>query len=216
MNVDLSNAKPGDSVKLKNGNVTTIKSINPAYGYAILTEAGHTFKFNGKHMESGSSLDIAEWIPKEAPTPSFLPLQVSGPNGPFYRDREGSKIRIYALDGGGSYPIHGAGQSPSGDWYTVPWTSDGKHERRAGTASVRDIVGLWVDKPEFDWSKAAAWSNYVSMDENGGWWTYKERPTVNDGGWCDIAPDPAWGRVPKEFYPTFSGDWKDSLIERPN
>lgn len=42
-----------------------------------------------------------------------------------YRTREGREVRIYAVDGGGDFPIHGAIHSGCG-WTSEDWTRDGK------------------------------------------------------------------------------------------
>lgn len=45
--------------------------------------------------------------------------------GKFYKTRDGSKARIYCLDGGGFIAIHGAILIPSG-WTPVNWNKYGK------------------------------------------------------------------------------------------
>lgn len=43
-----------------------------------------------------------------------------------YRTREGYEVRIYAVDGGGDYPVHGAIRT--GDkWESKSWKSDGTY-----------------------------------------------------------------------------------------
>ena len=41
-----------------------------------------------------------------------------------YRTKDGEEVRIYATDGGGSYPVHGAVKT-AGGWYYVVWTNGG-------------------------------------------------------------------------------------------
>ena len=41
-----------------------------------------------------------------------------------YRTREGDEVRIYALDGGGNYPVHGAYKDPMG-WVSCSWMQEG-------------------------------------------------------------------------------------------
>lgn len=45
--------------------------------------------------------------------------------GKFYQTRNGMKARIYATDGGGIYPVHGAGLL-EGYWTLLSWDSNGK------------------------------------------------------------------------------------------
>ena len=41
-----------------------------------------------------------------------------------YRTRDGREVRIYAVDGQGECPIHGAVKNPTG-WYPLIWYPDG-------------------------------------------------------------------------------------------
>ena len=44
-----------------------------------------------------------------------------------YRTRNGKEVRIYAVDGCGDYPIHGAVQNCQG-WSCFSWPATGLHE----------------------------------------------------------------------------------------
>jgi hypothetical protein len=61
--------------------------------------------------------------------------------GKFYKDREGNKIRIYALDGGLSGEIHGA-QLIRGMWQLNTWNNIGKYHA-FNTEDAWDIVSEW-------------------------------------------------------------------------
>jgi hypothetical protein len=81
-----------------------------------------------------------------------------------YKTRDGREVRIYATDGGGIYPVHGAIKNESG-WYLAQWYSDGRHIR--SNESPSDLIevktrmkferwalverdgsySLWLDKP---------------------------------------------------------------------
>ena len=41
-----------------------------------------------------------------------------------YRTRDGREVRIYALDGGGTSPVHGAYKDPMG-WVSCSWMQEG-------------------------------------------------------------------------------------------
>jgi hypothetical protein len=51
-----------------------------------------------------------------------------------YRTRDGREVRIYATDGGGNRPVHGAVIN-HGEWFMCHWSAKGKafpdHERRS-------------------------------------------------------------------------------------
>ena len=45
-----------------------------------------------------------------------------------YCTKSGHLTRIYAVDGEFGAEIHGAFQHPSGDWVSVAWDSNGRHD----------------------------------------------------------------------------------------
>lgn len=45
--------------------------------------------------------------------------------GKKYRTRDGREVRIYAVDGSGMYPVHGASNRPAG-WCLERWTNTGE------------------------------------------------------------------------------------------
>jgi len=73
-----------------------------------------------------------------------------------YTTRDGREVRIYATDGVGCYPIHGA-VLEYGIWCITAWTVEGKKEARR--KSVGDLVEAWQpqdkepEKFEFDFKK---------------------------------------------------------------
>lgn len=144
---------------------------------------------------------------------SWLPLEV----GKFYRTRDRHKVRIYATDCGGTFPVHCAFHDDKGRWVSYSTREDG-HNYAAGESSF-DIIGPWIDKPVVDWAAMPAWANWVAMDENGrAWYWYVFHPIIDteDEIWSDLAHEKEFfGLVPSKYAPSFSGDWKDSLVERP-
>lgn len=73
--------------------------------------------------------------------------------GKFYKTRNGRKARIYAVDGHGEYPFHGAYLRDS-DWVLHMWKAGGRnlddHEE-----SIYDLVSEWTEpKPK---PKLLAW-----------------------------------------------------------
>lgn len=73
--------------------------------------------------------------------------------GKLYRTRSGQKVRIYAIDGEGSYCIHGAVLLATG-WDSSEWTMDGV----SIYDSLEDIVTL--DYPDYE-SDIAALRKYI-------------------------------------------------------
>lgn len=73
--------------------------------------------------------------------------------GKTYRTRDGREARVYAVDGGGSYPIHGAIKH-AGYWCAATWAADGG-DARVG-ASSNDLLPPTPPAPADD-AYAAAW-----------------------------------------------------------
>jgi hypothetical protein len=65
--------------------------------------------------------------------------------GRFYKTRAGQKARIYAIDGGGGHPIHGAIYYSDEEWIPEDWTTGGFCLYGADTSRPNDIVSEWSD-----------------------------------------------------------------------
>jgi hypothetical protein len=87
-----------------------------------------------------------------------------------YKTRDGREVRIYATDGGGIYPVHGAIKNESG-WYLAQWYSDGRHIR--SNESPSDLIEV---KPRI---KIERW---IVVYENGEVNTLKTPPVPADYG----------------------------------
>lgn len=93
----------------------------------------------------------------------------------------------------------------------LTWTRDGKEW--AHSDSPKDLIEPWTNKPVVNWAAMPAWAKWVAMDEDGHWWWFDKKPRElstwweEDGGYC--------GRIPVSHVPSFTGDWRDSLVERP-
>lgn len=65
-----------------------------------------------------------------------------------YTTSDGKEVRIYAIDGGGRYPIHGA-VCDSCDWTAQEWTSEGKFHSGSTSQDDWDLVvpikNIWVN-----------------------------------------------------------------------
>lgn len=61
--------------------------------------------------------------------------------GKEYRTRDGRRARVYALDGGGAHPMHGAVYNHgSGAWEPTSWMSCGGYLHAKNDISPRDIM----------------------------------------------------------------------------
>jgi len=64
--------------------------------------------------------------------------------GKSYRTKQGKKVRIYATDGGGYYPIHGAELMDEG-WHHNIWPDDGIYSHNDGADVSHSLVSLWEE-----------------------------------------------------------------------
>ncbi len=92
---------------------------------------------------------------------------------------------------------------------------------RAGLAPRNPLLNV-PQPPVVDWSKMPAWANWVALNPNNTfekWSWFREPPKLMSGCWCrhnnDEIDTTASGSIPATEAPTFSGDWKDSLVQRP-
>lgn len=129
----------------------------------------------------------------------------------FYRIRSGKKARIYAIDGAGERPVHGAYEDLCG-WYVNNWSEHGVFAN--GMESDLDLIADWVDAPEVDWPAMPIWVSHLAKDSNGAWFGYDTKPSRENRSWS--TPEYKGYRIDPSYFPKFSGDWKDSLVERPN
>ena len=77
-----------------------------------------------------------------------------------YTTKDDKEVRIYATDGIGLYPIHGAvlnyaGSTNDQGWSVGTWTNDGLYDIAAPNSSL-NLVEVWVPKdkePVWCWDK---------------------------------------------------------------
>lgn len=72
-----------------------------------------------------------------------------------------------------------------------------------------------AQRPVVDWSVMPAWAKWVAMDEDGNWHYFEKKPEIggyNIGGKEWVGD---YHNFPREYWPKYSGDWRNSLVERP-
>ncbi len=74
-----------------------------------------------------------------------------------YRTRDGRKVRIYAVDGGGGMPVHGA-ILENGVWLTERWSAGGEWAPQDCAASPYDLIEA---RPRI---KREVWVNVYSCE----------------------------------------------------
>ena len=96
-----------------------------------------------------------------------------------YLTRNGNKARVYATDGGGSFPVHGAVYT-NGEWEQEKWTPN-------GCMHINGREAPWDLMTHKDWREAltpifdalAPEYRFVAMDANGNWYAYTALPTLS-------------------------------------
>lgn len=67
--------------------------------------------------------------------------------GKQYRTRDGCDVRIYAVDGGGRFPVHGAVKLNDGTWRQEEWTPTGSYNGKKDGHSLPNDLDLIEVKP---------------------------------------------------------------------
>lgn len=130
----------------------------------------------------------------------------------FYRTRDGRKARVLCTDAPSSWPVVGYIEGPSGTGLsTHTWSQDGAFFSNATREA--DLIAEWIDAPEVDWPAMPKWAKAVAMDKGGKWYWHSEKPVVDGPWWLPDSGD--YGSIPPKYAPKWSGDWKQSLVLRP-
>jgi hypothetical protein len=74
-----------------------------------------------------------------------------------------------------------------------------------------EVVGTHIERPVVDWSKERDWVKAIAMGNDTRWYRYDSVPMLLQGVWRGNGYTQLMH--PSE-YPTFDGDWKDSLVTR--
>lgn len=90
------------------------------------------------------------------------------------------------------------------------WSNKG--EAWSTGENEENLVEPWCDKPIVNWPALPDWAEYVAMNDNNVWLWFAVKPIVGRFHWYDGGMH---GVIPKEFQPSFTGDWKASLVKRP-
>jgi hypothetical protein len=85
-----------------------------------------------------------------------------------YRTRDGREVRIYATDGGGSRPVHGAYLTKNGFWISATWMADGKWDSENDAYNLIEVKPrhkrtVWINLYETDGGTAFASKKYADL-----------------------------------------------------
>lgn len=135
--------------------------------------------------------------------------------GKSYRTRNGLRATCVADNLRGEAPCAVIYHDRFEDWVDTA-TSDGFH-RLASLESYWDLISEWPNTPEVNWSVIPPWFNWVAMDYSGDWIAHGEKPEISGQllHWECASGDSNEMLIPPAFAPKWTGDWKQSLVERP-
>ena len=130
--------------------------------------------------------------------------------GEIWLTRGGAKVRIYAVDGGEGYPIHGAVDGVDG-WGARIWTIEGKYSK--DYQSTFDIVRKydWREELKPIWALLKPKYRFVSIDLIGNGWVHETRPQKEGSRYYNYGT--LWcGQL---VFPKPDCPWYETLTERP-
>lgn len=136
--------------------------------------------------------------------------------GQHYTTRDGREARVYATDGApncGS-TIHGAIMR-GGNWEPAEWGADGNYYVLT-TNHPFDLISPWIEKPVVNWAAMPAWHDTVILSGvTGRWVSGVGLYHANQEGY--VAGDTPCQVViiPDSHAPTYTGDWRNSKVQRP-
>ncbi len=133
--------------------------------------------------------------------------------GQHYTTRDGREARVYATDGGGKYPVHGAIRREDGIWNPFAMTTEGAMDSFQETES--DLISLWTPRPEVNWAAMPAWHDTVIKSGVAGTWFSGRNLSHDDEGYVANEPENNRLEIPRSHAPTFTGDWRNSKVQRP-
>lgn len=133
--------------------------------------------------------------------------------GKQYFTREGKRVRIYATDGGGTYPVHGAILYESEGWCAMTWHADGSFQLVPVAA---DIVSEDDWREEIPWDHIhpdIKWIARSSGDKT--FYGFRARPYADPDGKMWLCTGPWIGLGGVAGMPKGPEDWRDTLAARP-
>ena len=127
--------------------------------------------------------------------------------GKYYRTRDGQKHRIICVDCPGECNL-----VVLSDKGRVAFHYPDGRCAALGNQGRSDLIAEWIDKPVVDWSKMPAWAKWVARIGYA-WAWFDHKPIVIDNQY--LPTNGRWDWIPSEYCPVWSGDWRESLVERP-
>lgn len=131
-----------------------------------------------------------------------------------YLTRDGRKARVLCVDAPGKQPVVGFTLITDTEVSTGTWGLDGSWSETGNLASA-DLISPWIDSPVVDWDAMPGWANWVAQCDNGEWRWFVAKPVQLDLGFSSFYGQTDYGIIPPLHCPESTGNWRDSLCERP-
>lgn len=126
----------------------------------------------------------------------------------FYRTRCDKKFFVVSVSKPGDQPVVAWDR----EGYVYFCNSDGTFLTSRDESDF-DIIAPWIDKPVVDWGKMPAWAKWVACSDLGNWSWFSAKPSM-ENGFVNLGSGYS-GSIPPEYAPAWTGDWRESLVERP-
>jgi hypothetical protein len=129
--------------------------------------------------------------------------------GKFYKSRNGRKWEVLTTERKDRWRVVAMDELGSIGCF------DEKGNSYIGLCSHSDLIAEWTDPVEIPWSDYPTWCKWVAMDEGGEWCGYESKP-IKDVGYWNYEDVGILITIHPDYYPrNFTGDWTESLFERP-
>ena len=130
--------------------------------------------------------------------------------GEVWITRNGGRARIYAVDGGDGFAIHGARNTGTG-WVVDQWCCSGEY--RPGVAHCHDLIRKydWREELKPIWALLKPEYKFIAFDVCMNGWVYRTRPVHSKAGYYSQGAQ--W--VGHFVLPKPDCPWYETLTERP-
>ena len=128
--------------------------------------------------------------------------------GKFYRTRGGEKVEVLTTERNNDRCV--VALHSDGDLSYLH--QNGMYYNDKSILSL-DLIAEWTEPVEIPWSDYPTWCKSVAMDEDGEWYCYDSKPRAEISTW--INEDFVNAIHPNYTPRNFTGDWTESLFERP-
>jgi hypothetical protein len=126
--------------------------------------------------------------------------------GKFYKSRNGQKWEVLTTERNDRWRVVAMDELGKIGCF------DEKGNSYIGLCSHSDLIAEWTEPVEIPWSDYPTWCKWVAMDVVGRWFGYEFEPCKKISTWsCDTVI-----KIHPDYEPrNFTGDWTESLFERP-